>query len=123
LREKGRPNDDVREYTWVLAPLKITEREAEVARFVAWHFDNAEIADALGIEVSTVKTHVEHLLQKFDVENRGILAGEVRLIIDAHRAECERKGQAAAAELRLVRRKRPSKAARPTDESVRREEA
>lgn len=123
MREKGRPNDDVRDYIRALAPRKITEREAEVARFIAWHFGNADIAEELRIDVSTVKTYVEHLLVKLGVGNRGDLAGEVRLIVDAYRAECERKRQAAEAALHVVGRKKPRKAARPTDEPERHQQA
>jgi DNA-binding NarL/FixJ family response regulator len=119
LREKGRPDDDAREYIHALAPLKVTEREAEVARFVAWGFDNADIAEALRVTLSTVKTHVEHLLLKLGVEKRGVLCGEVRRLVRAYRAECERKRAATA--LRLVREKKPRKARADAEPGERRE--
>lgn len=116
LREKGRPDDDVRDYIQVLAPFKVTEREAEVARLIAWGFENAEIAEALHITLSTVKRHVEHLLLKLGIERRGILCGEVRLIVRAYRAECEQQRKAATA-LRLVRERKPRKT-RGADEAA-----
>ena len=118
LREKGRPDDDVRDYIAALAHLGITEREAEVARFIAWHFDNAQIADELRICVSTVKTHVEHILRKLDVDDRGVLAGEVRLLVAAFVAEREMKNKAARKTLRLVRKRKPPKAAQPPTHST-----
>jgi len=105
LRSKGKPNDDVREYIEVLAPLKVTEREAEVARLVAWHFDNAEIADELRISLSTVKSHVGRLLLKLQTENRGVLAGEVRRILREYRDVRDRQRRAKAPNLSLVKRK------------------
>jgi len=122
MREKGRPDDDIRDYVHALAPLRITEREAEVARLVAWHFDNAEIANELGISVSTAKTHVAHILFKLGIENRGTLAGEVRLIIEAFRAERDRKKQAA---LLVLKRGKSHKGARlhPRDAENMRDQA
>lgn len=48
----------------------LTPRERDVCRLLADHRTNAEIADRLGIEEGTVKTHVHHILAKLDVESR-----------------------------------------------------
>ena len=51
-----------------------SDRELEVLRLIGEGLTNAEIADALAVSVSTVKTHVRHLLAKLHVANRVQLA-------------------------------------------------
>lgn len=55
-------------------PLELTEREREVARWVAAGASNAEIADGLFVSVKTVERHLSNLFAKFDVRNRTELA-------------------------------------------------
>ena len=48
----------------------LTEREADVLRLMARGMANQEIADKLFVGEATVKTHVAHILDKLQVENR-----------------------------------------------------
>jgi DNA-binding NarL/FixJ family response regulator len=49
---------------------RLTEREREVLRRVAQGMTNSQIASDLCMSVSTVKTHVQNIFQKFDLPNR-----------------------------------------------------
>ena len=48
----------------------LTAREADVLRLMARGLANQEIADKLFVSEATVKTHVAHILDKLEVENR-----------------------------------------------------
>ncbi|HEY1769160.1 MAG TPA: helix-turn-helix transcriptional regulator [Chthoniobacterales bacterium] len=48
----------------------LTLRETEIVKWIAEGKTNFEIAIILGISRATVKTHVEHVLQKLDVTTR-----------------------------------------------------
>jgi DNA-binding NarL/FixJ family response regulator len=61
----------------------LSEREHEVLRLMAQGFSNQAIADTLTISLPTVKTHVQHILQKLHVSDRtqaALLAVRLRLI-------------------------------------------
>jgi two-component system, NarL family, nitrate/nitrite response regulator NarL len=58
----------------------LTPREREVLSYLERGSSNQEIADALTIEVGTVKNHVHNILKKLNVDNRkraGLLARQV----------------------------------------------
>ncbi|WP_173124332.1 response regulator [Kibdelosporangium persicum] len=62
---------------------KITERETEVLTLIAKGHSNAEIAERLHVSLGTVKTHVSHLLGKFEARDRAqlvIVAYETGLV-------------------------------------------
>lgn len=48
----------------------LTRREVEIVRLIDEGLSNKEIATRLQIEVSTVKNHVHHILEKLQLENR-----------------------------------------------------
>lgn len=48
----------------------LTRQQAAILELLADGLSNAEIADRLTVEVSTVKTHVSRLLQRFDLRDR-----------------------------------------------------
>lgn len=48
----------------------LTDREADVLRWMARGLANQEIAEKLFVSEATVKTHVAHILDKLRVENR-----------------------------------------------------
>jgi DNA-binding CsgD family transcriptional regulator len=53
-----------------LKMLNLTSRENEVLQLLVKGYSNNEIAEALFLSVSTIKTHVSNLFIKLDVTNR-----------------------------------------------------
>jgi DNA-binding NarL/FixJ family response regulator len=49
---------------------ELTAREAEIVRYVASGFRNAEVAERLSITESTVKTHLNNIFQKLGLRDR-----------------------------------------------------
>jgi len=49
---------------------KLSEREKEVLRLVAWGYTNKEIASYLNLSVKTVETHKGNLMEKLDLKSR-----------------------------------------------------
>jgi DNA-binding NarL/FixJ family response regulator len=50
--------------------LGLTGREREIVSLIDQGFSNREIAAELGIELSTVKNHVHHILEKLHAHRR-----------------------------------------------------
>ena len=48
----------------------LSNREREVLRLLIQGLSNADIADKLHVSVTTVKTHIHHILEKLQVEDR-----------------------------------------------------
>ena len=59
---------------------ELTDREREVLRLVALGLTNQELCDRLWLSMTTVKTHVSHLLAKTGSRDR------VQLVLTAIRA-------------------------------------
>jgi DNA-binding CsgD family transcriptional regulator len=53
-----------------LVALRLTPREAEVLCWISEGKSNEEIGLILGASTGTIRKHVEHILQKLNVENR-----------------------------------------------------
>ena len=54
--------------------LKLSVRELEIARMVAGDLSDKEIAWRLGIEISTVRTHLKRIFAKLGIRRRGSIA-------------------------------------------------
>lgn len=61
-----------------LRQLGLTLREAEVLLWITEGKSNTEIGIILAVSPNTVRKHVEHVLRKLDVENRGAAAALAR---------------------------------------------
>lgn len=57
---------------------EFTERELDVLKELTTGDTNAEIAERLGISVASVKTHIQHLMEKTCFRTRTELASEAR---------------------------------------------
>ena len=57
----------------------LTPKEIQVLRLLTTGVGNDEIADSLGVSLNTVKTHIQHLLDKTGFASRTQLAIQVRI--------------------------------------------
>jgi DNA-binding NarL/FixJ family response regulator len=74
---------------------ELTPREREVFELVGQGLSNAEIAEALTLERTTIKTHVQRILTKLDARDRVevvILAYEWGLITPGHTPHSAARG-------------------------------
>lgn len=62
---------------------QLQPRELDVTDLIMWGKTNADIADLLGIHVSTVKVHVANILRKLGAENRLALACQISRLTQA----------------------------------------
>lgn len=102
-------------------PFGLTAREMDVVTLIAGGSSNQEISDQLVTSMSTIGTHVEHLLRKTDLPNRAALAalavrtGTIRLPVPCNRPDRGASGlypvppkpELASGTLRVRRAKRP----------------
>lgn len=65
-------------------PGRLTRRESEVLALVAAGFSDREVAEALGLSVRTVETHVSNVLRKLGVRHRQAAAARVRQLATRH---------------------------------------
>lgn len=65
----------------------LTEREADVLRWMARGLANHEIAEKLFVSEATIKTHVAHILDKLQVDNR------VQAVVAAYESGLVTRGQ------------------------------
>lgn len=75
----------------------LTRREREIAAYLAGGSSNKEIGRELHIEITTVKNHVHHILQKLQVTSRMAAAACVRVVGPAHDVDRRRDRGVAAA--------------------------
>lgn len=67
----------------------LTERELEVLRLIAEGLSNADIAERLFVGLSTIKTHVAHILAKLQLAERAqavVIAYETGFVIPSGRS-------------------------------------
>ena len=57
----------------------LTPREIQVLRLLTTGVGNDEIAESLGVSLNTVKTHIQHLLDKTGFSSRTQLAIQARV--------------------------------------------
>jgi DNA-binding NarL/FixJ family response regulator len=56
--------------TWASQPINLTARERQVLKLMVEERTDHEMADALGLKVSTVRNHVQRILEKLSVRSR-----------------------------------------------------
>lgn len=49
--------------------MQLTERESEVCRLIREGLSKEEIARKLGLSPNTVKVHIRHILEKYNLKN------------------------------------------------------
>jgi two-component system response regulator DevR len=75
---------------------RLTERELEVLALVGSGLDNRKIAEKLYVSVTTVRSHVQHVLAKLDLHSRlqaAVLANQYELAAGAAQASDGRESR------------------------------
>jgi DNA-binding NarL/FixJ family response regulator len=49
---------------------KLTDREIDVLRLVAQGASNSDVSEKLGVTINTIKTHLKHIFDKLQIDNR-----------------------------------------------------
>jgi DNA-binding NarL/FixJ family response regulator len=83
---------------------RLTERELEILALLGAGLDNRSIAERLFVSVTTVRSHVQHLLAKLDLHSRleaAVLANQYELAVGMAQASSGRRVR--VAQLRRVR--------------------
>jgi len=70
--------------TDVLLEMRLTLRQVKVMKLIEQGHSNKKIAQTLNIELSTVKNHVHHILEKLQVKNRCEAASVFRRNVNFH---------------------------------------
>ncbi len=66
----GRKLDGIKSLDSLLKEYGITKREKEIIQFLVKGYSNKEISNRLYISVNTVKTHIENIYQKLNINQR-----------------------------------------------------
>lgn len=61
----------------LLQSFQLTKKQFEVVSLISQGKDNQQIAQQLFISLSTVKTHIQHIFQKLEVQNRAQLLSKI----------------------------------------------
>jgi DNA-binding NarL/FixJ family response regulator len=64
---------------------RLTRRENDVVVLLDKGLTNKEIAEAMRVEISTVKNHVHHILEKLGVARRGAAVAKLRARTNEHK--------------------------------------
>jgi two-component system nitrate/nitrite response regulator NarL len=68
--------DEIRRHRTQGPPARLTDREAEVLRFIAEGMSAPAIAERLELSTATVKTHLSNLYDKLGVSDRAAAVSE-----------------------------------------------
>lgn len=82
------------EWTQLKQHLHLPPRQAEIARHIMCGKSDKQIASAMGISITTVRTHVSRLFRKLDLNDRMELMLHVFACLRQYDATHRRRGSA-----------------------------